>query len=250
MKRDEFVEPIPGRPCFTGLCCSCENEGKKKECVSHFCMRNISFSSLPQPFNQPPYHHKIRHVPVGHGELAGVHAHHLGLDLDGVEKLAVVDGHDRANQLGGDDQVTEVGLDDGGLLQRTRVLLGVLQLLDQGLVLALDRPLEAAADAGGEERQELLGLQVQQLVQVDATKGKLLEGTLLTGLRNAGNLLRGQALECVSHGSCWLGWVGEGGGHEYDDDEERRGGEGKQGRAPQRQRRPCPRDASPSRCVS
>ena len=139
----------------------------------------ISSLAKLQPFHHQPPPTPL-HVPVRHRELAGVHANHLGLDLDGVEKLAVVDGHDGANQLGGDDQVTEVGLDDGRLLQGARVLLGVLQLLDQGLVLALNRPLEAAADTGGEEGQELLRLQVQELVQVDATESKLLERALLT----------------------------------------------------------------------
>ena len=37
--------------------------------------------------------------------------------------------------------------------------------------------------------QELLGLEVEQLVEVDAAEGELLEGALLAGLRNARHLL-------------------------------------------------------------
>lgn len=89
---------------------------------------------------------------VGHGELGKVVAGHLGLDLDSVEDLerdedhdarqrpslqpadstqpkrphlAVVDSDDRADHLGDDDHVTEVGLDGRGLLVDGALLLGL-----------------------------------------------------------------------------------------------------------------------------
>lgn len=64
--------------------------------------------------------------------------------------LAVVDGHDGADELGRDHEVAEVRLDDGGLLEGPRLLLGLLQLLHQRLVLALERPGEPPAHAGRE----------------------------------------------------------------------------------------------------
>jgi len=53
---------------------------------------------------------------VGHGELANVVVDHLGLDLDLVEDLAVVNANDGADHLGDDDDIAQVGLDTGGLL--------------------------------------------------------------------------------------------------------------------------------------
>merc|ERR1712130_736278 len=55
---------------------------------------------------------------VGDRELSQVVADHLRLDLDGVELLARVDTNDGADHLRNDDHVTEVSLDDSGLLIR------------------------------------------------------------------------------------------------------------------------------------
>ena len=55
---------------------------------------------------------------------------HLGLDFYLIELLAGVDTDHAANHLRHDDHVTEVGLDEVGLLVRLRLLLGFAQLLD------------------------------------------------------------------------------------------------------------------------
>jgi hypothetical protein len=66
-------------------------------------------------------------------------ADHLGLDFDLVELLSGVDTDDAANHLGDDNHVTEVGLDEVGLL----VGLGLLCL-----VLAISRrPVDSGAYA-------------------------------------------------------------------------------------------------------
>jgi hypothetical protein len=66
-------------------------------------------------------------------------ADHLGLDFDLVELLSGVDTDDAANHLGDDNHVTEVGLDEIGLL----VGLGLLCL-----VLAMSRrPVDSGAYA-------------------------------------------------------------------------------------------------------
>jgi len=53
---------------------------------------------------------------VGDGELAEVVSNHFWLDFNGVEGLSVVDTNDAADHLGDNDHVSEVGLDNFGLL--------------------------------------------------------------------------------------------------------------------------------------
>ena len=77
-------------------------------------------------------------------ELAEVVAHHVGLDLDLVEGLAVVDADHRADHLRDDDGVAEVGADGVGLLVvGGGGALGGAELLDEGEGLALEAALEA-----------------------------------------------------------------------------------------------------------
>ena len=78
-------------------------------------------------------------------EFAKVVACHLRLDLHRVEDLAVVNAHDGADHLRDDDHVAQVRLDDGGLLIRRGLLLGLAQLRDEAHGLALQAALEAAA---------------------------------------------------------------------------------------------------------
>ncbi len=103
-------------------------------------------------------------------ELGEVVANHLRLDLNRVEDLhratrptstfrpcrlyetprerthlAVVDTDDRADHLGDDDHVTEVGLHDRGLFVRGSLLLCLAELLDQTHGLALETALEPPA---------------------------------------------------------------------------------------------------------
>lgn len=103
-------------------------------------------------------------------------ADHLGLDLNRVEDLlfifkivsswgyeiteirthlAVVDADDRPDHLRDDDHVTEVGLDDGGLLIGRGLLLGLAQLLDEAHRAALETALEPPACAGVDQVDEL-----------------------------------------------------------------------------------------------
>jgi len=116
---------------------------------------------------------------VGDGELTEVVTNHLGLDLDLVEGLAVVDTNDRANHLGDNNHVAKVGLDDGGLLHGGSVLLGLAELLDKTHGLALKAALETSAGAGVDEVHQLLGGEVEELVEVDTAVRELAEGSLL-----------------------------------------------------------------------
>lgn len=111
-------------------------------------------------------------------------ANHLGLDLDLVELLARVDADDRADHLGDDDHVTEVGLDEVGLLVGLGLLLGLAELLDQTHGLALEAAVEPSAGTGVDEVAELLRAEVEELVEVDSTVGELAERAL--GLEGCG----------------------------------------------------------------
>lgn len=105
-------------------------------------------------------------------------ANHLGLDFDLVELLAGVDADDGADHLRDDNHVTEVGLDEIGLLVGAGLLLGLAELLDQTHGLALQAAVEPSASACVNEVAELLRAEVEQLVEVDATVRELAERAL------------------------------------------------------------------------
>lgn len=106
----------------------------------------------------------IQRYSLGDGELSQVVADHLGLDLDLVELLAGVDANDGADHLRDDDHVTEVGLDEVGLLVGLGLLLGLAELLDQTHGLALETAVEPAAGAGVDDIAELLAGEVEEPV--------------------------------------------------------------------------------------
>ena len=83
-------------------------------------------------------------------------ADHLGLDFDLVELLAGVHTDDAANHLGDNDHVTEVGLDEVGLLVGLGLLLRLAELLDQTHGLALETAVEPSAGTGVDKVTELL----------------------------------------------------------------------------------------------
>lgn len=105
---------------------------------------------------------KIRGDVLGDGELSQVVANHLRLDLDLVELLAGVDADDAADHLGDDNHVTEVGLDEVGLLVGPGLLLGLAELLDQAHGLALETAVEPATGTGVDDITELLGREVEE----------------------------------------------------------------------------------------
>jgi len=91
-------------------------------------------------------------------------ADHLGPDLDLVELLAGVDTNDRADHLGNDDHVAEMGLDEVRLLVGLGLLLSLAELLDQAHRLALEAAVEPAAGAGVDDVAELLAGEVEEPV--------------------------------------------------------------------------------------
>lgn len=94
-------------------------------------------------------------------------ANHLGLDFDLVELLTGVDTDDAADHLGDNDHVTEVGLDEVGLLVGASLLLGLAELLDETHGLALQTAVEATTSAGVNDITELFGGEVKEPVQIN-----------------------------------------------------------------------------------
>src|SRR5690606_26268214 len=67
---------------------------------------------------------------------------------------------------------------------RTPTFLDDLELVEEGLVLALEALSEAPARSRVEEVDELLVGEVHELVEVHSAEGELLEGALLAQLRD------------------------------------------------------------------
>jgi hypothetical protein len=120
---------------------------------------------------------------VSDGELTKVEANHFGLNLNLVENLSIVNTNNRPNHFRDDDHVAQVSLDNLGLtLAVSGSLLGLAQLLDEGVGTTLDSALEATASTGVEHLHKLFSGHGKELVELDSTEGKLAEGTLLLKL--------------------------------------------------------------------
>ena len=91
-------------------------------------------------------------------------ADHLGSDFDLVELLSGVDTDHAANHLGDDNHVTQMRLDEVGLLVGLGLLLRLAELLDQTHGLALETAVDSAAGTGVDDITELFGVEVQETV--------------------------------------------------------------------------------------
>lgn len=89
-------------------------------------------------------------------------ANHLRLDLNLVELLSGVDTNNASNHLGDNNHVTEVSLDNVGLLVGLSLLLGLAQLLDEAHRAALQTTVDPAAGTGVDDIAELVGAEVQK----------------------------------------------------------------------------------------
>lgn len=85
---------------------------------------------------------------------------HLRLDLDLVELLAGVDANDATDHLGNDDHVSEVSLDNLGLLVGLSLLLGLAELLDKTHGTALQATVDPSTLAGREQFRKRVGAHV------------------------------------------------------------------------------------------
>ena len=80
---------------------------------------------------------------------------HLRLDLDLVEALSVVNTHNGPNHLRDDNHVSQVSSNGLWLLSGGRFLLGLVELLDEGVSLALETALEPGRFAAARGRNGL-----------------------------------------------------------------------------------------------
>jgi len=112
-------------------------------------------------------------------KLSQIVTHHFRLDFDLVEFLAGVDTNDAANHFRHDDHVSQVCLDQVGLLIGLGVLLCLAQFLDQTHRAALQSTVESTTGAGMEDVEEFVGWDVEELVEINASVGKLSECSLL-----------------------------------------------------------------------
>ena len=119
---------------------------------------------------------------VRNGEFSEVVSDHLGFDFNLVENLSGVDSDDRADHLGNNDHVTEMGLDDVGLLVGFGFLLGLSEFLDQAHWAALEAAVEPSAGAGVDDFEELFGGQVEEAVEIDSSVREFAEGSSLLEL--------------------------------------------------------------------
>lgn len=104
---------------------------------------------------------------VGGGVFAEVVADVFGLDGEGEEFFAVVDGDGEADHFGEDDHVAVVGADEGGFAGFG--LAGFAEAFEEFFLAWGEAALEAAALAGGEELDELVHGHPLELVEGDTT---------------------------------------------------------------------------------
>jgi len=121
----------------------------------------------------------VAHGLISDRELAEIVAYHLGLDLDAVEDLAVVDAHDAADHFGHDDHVSQVCFHRLGLVHGPASLLRPAQSSYEALGLRLEPAVDAAPRARMDKLGELLVVQVEELLELDAAEQELAEGALL-----------------------------------------------------------------------
>jgi len=90
---------------------------------------------------------------------------HLGLNLNLVELFARIDTNDTTDHLGNHNHISQVRLDEVGLLVGLGLLLCFTELLDQTHGLALETTIKPTASAGVNDIAELVGGEVEESVQ-------------------------------------------------------------------------------------
>ena len=83
-------------------------------------------------------------------------SNHLRLDFDLVEFLSRVDANNATNHLGNNNHVSQMRLDEVGLLIGLGLLLRLTELLDQTHGLALETSVEPTAGACVDDITELV----------------------------------------------------------------------------------------------
>lgn len=143
-------------------------------------MKNIQYLSQGHELGGGVTGSSVSNGSVGDGELTEVVTDHLGSDVEGVENLTVVDTNDGTDHLRDDDHVSEVGLDDGGLLVGDSSGSGGSQLLDETHGLRVETSRELSSDSSGAQLGEILSGHFEQVLKVNTLVGKGLEDSLFS----------------------------------------------------------------------
>lgn len=91
-------------------------------------------------------------------------ANHLGSDFDLVKLLAGVDADNATNHLGDNNHVSEVRLNEVGLLVGLGLLLSLAQLLDEAHGLSLQASVDPAPSTGVNNIAQLVRAEVQKTI--------------------------------------------------------------------------------------
>ena len=98
-------------------------------------------------------------------EFPQIESHHLGLNFHLIELFPAVDTNHTSNHLRYDDHVSEMGLDEIGLLIRFSFLLRFSKFLDQAHWFAFQATIESTARACVHDIAKLLGREVEESVE-------------------------------------------------------------------------------------
>ena len=120
---------------------------------------------------------------VSHGVLAKVVADHVSPDLHRVPVFARVDFGDGTDHLGHDDTVPQVRFHRRRLLSIGGVLDGLRQLLDETVVTRVDPASESPALARSEHGDDIGGVHLEELVELDTSVNLLFEWFSFGSLR-------------------------------------------------------------------
>lgn len=88
--------------------------------------------------------------------------HHLRLNFNLVEVLSGVNANNRADHLGDNDHITEVGLYEVWLFVGLGLLLGLTELLDQTHWLAFEATVEPSASSSVDEVTEFFRGEIKE----------------------------------------------------------------------------------------
>ena len=108
-------------------------------------------------------------------------------DFNSVKVLSVVHTDNATNHLGDNDHVPKVSLNTSGAFTNSSLTLGLTKPLQESHVLALHSAVgKPPAGTSGEQVNELSIGEVEELLEVHTSVGKLAEGSLLGSLKGGG----------------------------------------------------------------
>jgi len=105
--------------------------------------------------------------------------HHLRLNLHLIKNLPRIDSHHTPNHLRNHNHISQMRLHQIRLLIRFRLLFCFAEFLDQAHGTAFETSVEATAGARVDYVAELLGGEIEELIEVDAAVGEFAERALL-----------------------------------------------------------------------